>query len=64
VFAQLLGLYLIIAIVCFGVCLKSFLADGATPKNDRSSWIALVILPLIWPIVIPIAGLELTNFHK
>lgn len=53
--------YLLIALVVFLVWLIKFLADTTTPKDDRISWIALMIGPLLWPIVLPFSILELVG---
>ncbi|MGE5657748.1 MAG: hypothetical protein ACM37W_14170 [Actinomycetota bacterium] len=53
--------YLIISLIVFSVWFTKFLSDTTTPKDDRISWIALIVGPLLWPIVLPLSILELMN---
>ena len=47
--------YFSIALIVFLVWFKSFWNDTSTAKNDLISWIALVIGPLVWPVVLPVS---------
>jgi len=53
--------YFSIALIVFLVWFKSFWNDTATSKNDLISWIALVIGPLVWPVVLPLSILQITS---
>jgi hypothetical protein len=53
--------YFSIALIVFLVWFKCFWNDTATSKNDLISWIALVIGPLVWPVVLPVSILQLTS---
>ena len=53
--------YFSIALIVFLVWFKSFWNDTATAKNDLISWIALVIGPLVWPVVLPVSILQITS---
>ena len=54
--------YGMIALMLFCFWLSLFLLDSTTPKNDKFSWLILLIAPLFWPIVLPRAVWEL--IHK
>jgi len=53
--------YFSIALIVFLVWFKSFWNDTSTSKNDLISWIALVIGPLVWPVVLPVSILQITS---
>ncbi len=53
--------YFSIALMVFLVWFKSFWKDTATSKKDVISWIALVIGPLVWPVVLPVSILQITS---
>ena len=53
--------YFSIALIVFLVWFKSFWNDTATSKNDLISWVALVIGPLVWPLVLPVSILQITS---
>jgi len=53
--------YFSIALIVFLVWFKRFWNDTATSKKDLISWIALVIGPLVWPIVLPLSFLQITS---
>ena len=53
--------YFSIALIVFFVWFKSFWNDTATSKKDLISWIALVIGPLVWPVVLPLSILQITS---
>ena len=53
--------YFLIASIVFLVWFKRFLNDTATSKKDGISWIALVIGPLMWPVVLPLSLLQMTS---
>lgn len=53
--------YFSIALIVFLVWFKRFWNDTATSKKDLISWIALVIGPLVWPIVLPLSLLQITS---
>jgi len=53
--------YFSIALIVFLVWFKSFLKDTATSKKDVISWIALIMGPLFWPVVLPLSLLQITS---
>ncbi len=53
--------YFSIALIVFFVWFKSFWNDTATSKKDLISWIALVIGPLVWPVVLPLSLLQVSS---
>ncbi len=53
--------YFSIALIVFLVWFKRFWNDTATSKKDLISWIALVIGPLVWPVVLPLSLLQITS---
>ena len=53
--------YFSIALIVFLVWFKTFWNDTATSKKDLISWIALVIGPLVWPVVLPLSLLQISN---
>lgn len=53
--------YFSIALIVFLVWFKSFWNDTATSKKDVISWIALIIGPLVWPVVLPLSLLQITS---
>ena len=56
--------YGMIALVLFCFWLSLFFRDSTTPKNDKISWLVLLIAPLFWPIVLPLAIWELIQKRK
>ena len=53
--------YFSIALIVFFVWFKSFWKDTATSKKDLISWIALVIGPLVWPVVLPLSLFQMVS---
>ncbi|WP_242728725.1 hypothetical protein [Microcoleus vaginatus] len=53
--------YFSIALIVFLVWFKSFWNDTATSKKDVISWIALIMGPLFWPVVVPLSLLQITS---
>lgn len=53
--------YLIIALAVFSVWLEAFWSDATTAKTDCISWVALMLAPLFWPIVLPMSNFELVT---
>ena len=53
--------YFSIALIVFLVWFKSFWNDTATSKKDLISWIALIIGPLAWPVVLPVSILQILS---
>ncbi|MEG4806392.1 hypothetical protein QUA79_02635 [Microcoleus sp. F8-D1] len=53
--------YFSIALIVFIVWFKSFLNDTATSKKDVISWIALILGPLFWPVVLPLSLLQISS---
>ena len=53
--------YFSIALIVFIVWFKCFWNDTATSKNDLISWIALVIGPLVWPVVLPLSIWQISS---
>ncbi|MBR8826999.1 MAG: hypothetical protein DSM107014_03675 [Gomphosphaeria aponina SAG 52.96 = DSM 107014] len=53
--------YFTIALGVVCVWLRYFILDETTPKTDISSWIFLLVLPLFWPLVLPMCILELAT---
>ena len=56
-----IGYYILIALVIFGLWLKTFIADSTVEKTDIISWVALIIGTSLWPLVLPLAYLELSH---
>jgi hypothetical protein len=56
--------YFSIALIVFLVWFKCFWNDTATSKNDLISWIALVIGPLVWPVVLPLSIWQITSHNS
>ncbi|KAB8331188.1 hypothetical protein SD80_027085 [Scytonema tolypothrichoides VB-61278] len=57
--------YLIMASCFFNQWLVFFLADEDMDSQQRFySTIVLVIATMLWPIIVPLAYLELLKFHK
>lgn len=57
--------YLIMAFCFFNQWLVFFLADEEMDSEQRFySTIVLVIATIFWPIVVPLAYLELLKFHR
>ncbi len=56
--------YGIISLILFCFWLSLFLRDATTPKTDKTSWLVLLIAPLFWPLVLPIAIWELIHKSK
>ena len=59
--ANIVTWYWIIALMMFTHWLMLFYQDRSTPNNDFISWAFLLITPLFWPIVLPIATWELSH---
>ena len=53
--------YLMIALAVFSVWLEAFWADATTPKTNCTSWAALMLAPLFWPIVLPLSNFEIVT---
>lgn len=53
--------YLLVSLTIFGIWLVTFWSDGTTSKTDGLSWIALLVAPLFWPIVLPLSNFELAT---
>lgn len=53
--------YFVIASIVFCFWFTKFWGDTTTPKDDRISWAALIIGPLLWPIVLPLSIKELAT---
>ena len=57
--------YLIMASCFFNQWLVFFLADEDMDSQERFySTIVLVLATILWPIIVPLAYLELLKFHK
>jgi hypothetical protein len=56
--------YLLVTGIVFGLWLSNFLRDQTTPKTDHISWLALLIGPWLWPIVLPISVTEMLEHQK
>ena len=56
--------YGVIALILFCFWLSLFFMDKTTPKTDKTSWLVLLIAPLFWPLVLPIAIWELMRKSK
>ena len=61
---HLFVVYGMISLILFCFWLSLFLRDSTTPKTDKTSWLVLLIAPLFWPIVLPIAIWELMRKSK
>jgi hypothetical protein len=53
--------YSMISLVIFCLYLVKFLLDSSTNKNDLTSWLALLISLVFWPVLLPISSWELTR---
>lgn len=53
--------YLIISFTVFSFWLGIFWGDSTTSKTDWLSWIALLVAPLFWPLILPLSNLELAT---
>lgn len=38
--------------------LQRFIQDQTTDNSDKASWIVLILASLLWPISLPMSGLE------
>ena len=50
-----------VSVTFFCCSLIKFLLDSSTQKNDFSSWVALLVILILWPLLLPISSWEL---HK
>ncbi len=53
--------YLIIYLAVVGYWLVAFWEDTTTSKTDWISWLAVLVAPLFWPIILPLSNLELAT---
>ncbi len=53
--------YLLIALIVFLVWFQRFWNDTETSKKDLISWVALVIGPLFWPVVLPFSLFQINS---
>jgi hypothetical protein len=53
--------YSIISLSIFCLYLVKFFLDDSTNKNDLTSWLALIITLIFWPVLLPISSWELTK---
>ena len=53
--------YFSIALIVFVVWFIVFWNDTSTSKKDLLSWVALLLGPLVWPVVLPISLLQITS---
>ena len=53
--------YFLIASVVFLVWFQRFWNDTSTSKKDLISWVALVLGPLFWPVVLPFSLFQINN---
>jgi hypothetical protein len=51
--------YFVAAITAFCAWFKLFVEDTTTAMNDYRSWLILMIASLAWPVVVPVALIEL-----
>lgn len=51
--------YSVVAITAFCAWFKLFVEDTTTAMNDYRSWLILIIASLAWPVVVPVALIEL-----
>jgi hypothetical protein len=58
---NLLGCYLVVALILFCFWLWRFWQDRTTPKTHLKSWLVVLILPWFCPIVILLSIIELTE---
>ena len=61
---NLFFVYSMIALMLFCCWFSLFFVDSTTPKNDKLSWFVLLIAPIFWPIVLPLAIWELMQKSK
>lgn len=53
--------YFLIASIVFFVWFQRFWNDTSTSKKDLISWVALVLGPLFWPVVLPFSLFQLNS---
>lgn len=53
--------YFSIALMVFLVWFIVFWNDTSTSKKDLLSWVALLLGPLVWPVVLPLSLLQIAS---
>ena len=53
--------YFLIASIVFLDWFQRFWNDTSTSKKDWISWVALLFLPLFWPLVLPFSLLQINS---
>ncbi|PHX56606.1 hypothetical protein CP500_004530 [Tychonema bourrellyi FEM_GT703] len=53
--------YFLIASIVLLVWFHRFWNDTSTSKKDLISWVALLFLPLFWPLVLPFSLLQINS---
>ncbi len=56
--------YLLIGFIFLYLCLIAFFQDHYTPKTDRVSWLAILLIPSFWPLALCLSLLELAYKYK
>jgi polyferredoxin len=53
--------YFSIALIVFLVWFIVFWNDTSTSKKDLLSWVALLLGPLVWPVVLPLSLFQIAS---
>ena len=53
--------YFSIALIVFVVWFIVFWNDTSTSKKDLLSWVALLLGPLVWPVVLPLSLFQMVS---
>jgi polyferredoxin len=53
--------YFSISLIVFVVWFIVFWKDTSTSKKDLLSWVALLLGPLVWPVVLPLSFLQIIS---
>lgn len=56
---MLMIIYTLGALTTSTLLLATFLMDGTTPMTHAGSWLVVLIASLVWPLVLPLSGIEL-----
>jgi polyferredoxin len=53
--------YFSVSLIVFVVWFIVFWNDTSTSKKDLLSWVALLLGPLVWPIVLPLSLFQISS---
>jgi len=53
--------YFSVSLIVLVVWFIVFWNDTSTSKKDLLSWVALLLGPLVWPVVLPLSLLQITS---